>query len=27
VKYIGTGEKSEDLALFNADEFVKALFE
>lgn len=27
VKYIGIGEKSEDLALFNADEFVKALFE
>lgn len=27
VKYIGTGEKAEDLALFNADEFVKALFE
>jgi fused signal recognition particle receptor len=26
VKYIGVGEKAEDLALFNADEFVDALF-
>lgn len=26
VKYIGIGEKAEDLALFNADEFVNALF-
>lgn len=26
VKYIGVGEKAEDLALFNADEFVEALF-
>jgi fused signal recognition particle receptor len=26
VKYIGIGEKAEDLALFNADEFVEALF-
>jgi fused signal recognition particle receptor len=26
VKYIGIGEKAEDLALFNADEFVDALF-
>jgi len=27
VKYIGVGEKAEDLALFNADEFVQAMFE
>lgn len=26
VKYIGIGEKAEDLALFNADQFVDALF-
>lgn len=26
VKYIGVGEQAEDLALFNADEFVDALF-
>ncbi|HUG67338.1 MAG TPA: signal recognition particle-docking protein FtsY [Pirellulaceae bacterium] len=26
VKYIGVGEQAEDLALFNADEFVEALF-
>ena len=26
VKYIGVGEQAEDLALFNADEFVTALF-
>lgn len=26
VKYIGVGEKADDLALFNADEFVDALF-
>ena len=26
VKFIGLGEKPEDLALFNADEFVDALF-
>lgn len=26
VKYIGVGEQAEDLALFNADEFVAALF-
>ncbi len=26
VKYIGIGEKAEDLALFSADEFVEALF-
>jgi fused signal recognition particle receptor len=26
VKYIGVGEKSSDLALFNVDEFVQALF-
>ena len=27
VKYVGVGEKMEDLALFNPDEFVDALFE
>ena len=27
VKYIGVGEKAEDLALFDADSFVEALFE
>jgi fused signal recognition particle receptor len=27
VKYIGLGEKAEDLALFNSDRFVSALFE
>ena len=26
VKYVGVGEKAEDLALFNPDEFVRALF-
>jgi fused signal recognition particle receptor len=26
VKYVGTGEKTEDLALFNVDRFVDALF-
>jgi fused signal recognition particle receptor len=26
VKYIGVGEKLEDLQRFNADEFVEALF-
>jgi fused signal recognition particle receptor len=27
VKYVGVGEKLEDLALFSPDEFVDALFE
>ncbi len=27
VKYVGVGEQAEDLALFNADEFVDALFD
>ncbi|MCA9224713.1 MAG: signal recognition particle-docking protein FtsY, partial [Planctomycetales bacterium] len=27
VKYVGVGEKSSDLALFNVDEFVDALFQ
>jgi fused signal recognition particle receptor len=27
VKYVGVGEKSEDLALFEPDNFVDALFE
>jgi len=27
VKYIGVGEKAEDLALFNVDQFVEALFD
>jgi fused signal recognition particle receptor len=27
VKYIGVGEKSEDLALFQPDQFVEALFD
>jgi len=27
VKYVGVGEKAEDLALFDADTFVEALFE
>jgi fused signal recognition particle receptor len=27
VKYIGVGEKAEDLALFEPDKFVDALFE
>ena len=26
VKYVGVGEKAEDLALFEADDFVEALF-
>jgi fused signal recognition particle receptor len=27
VKYVGVGERAEDLALFDADSFVDALFE
>jgi fused signal recognition particle receptor len=27
VKYVGVGEKAEDLALFEADSFVDAMFE
>ena len=27
MKYLGVGEKAEDLALFNPDEFVDAMFE
>jgi fused signal recognition particle receptor len=27
VKYIGVGEKLDDLQKFNADQFVRALFE
>jgi fused signal recognition particle receptor len=27
VKYVGVGEKAEDLALFEPDSFVDALFE
>jgi fused signal recognition particle receptor len=27
VKYVGVGEKAEDLTLFNPDDFVEALFE
>jgi fused signal recognition particle receptor len=27
VKYVGLGEKAEDLALFQGDRFVEALFE
>jgi fused signal recognition particle receptor len=27
VKFLGVGEKAEDVALFNADEFVEAMFE
>jgi fused signal recognition particle receptor len=27
VKYIGVGEKAEDLALFSVDQFVEALFD
>ena len=26
VKFVGVGEKAEDLAVFNAEEFVEAMF-